>query len=169
MWLTHILQVEEAARYNASLTTKIPLAREECARFIYVVCGFVWGTVVWHIRIDSSQVLLQHASLANVLSAPALEGFRSSMMEWRAQLQPLQDAASISMLKKVSALCVVVWAVFGNLRIVLAQPPEPPFCCTSWHCAGRPHLPVLCATRLAEGLVVLSSIWQDAVQSKTNS
>jgi len=97
---------------------------------------FFWGTVVWHIRIDSSQVLLQHASLANVLSAPALEGFRSSMMEWRAQLQPLQDAASISILKKVSALCVVVWAVFGNLHIVLAQPPEPPFCCTSWYCAG---------------------------------
>jgi hypothetical protein len=49
--------------------------------------------------------LLQHAGLATLLSSPALLGFRSLMLEWRIELQPLQDAASISMFKKVTPVC----------------------------------------------------------------
>lgn len=75
-------ELEEAARFNVNLITKIPSAREECTRFIYVI-------------------LLQHAGIVNMLSAPALAGFRSSMTEWRSQLQQMQDAPSISMFKKV--------------------------------------------------------------------
>jgi hypothetical protein len=53
------------------------------------------------------QILLQHAGLVNLLSAPALAGFRTSMTEWRLQLQPLQDASSVSMFKKVCLYALV--------------------------------------------------------------
>jgi hypothetical protein len=65
--------------------------------------------------------LLQHAGLANVLLAPTLEGFRSSMTEWRVQLQSQQDAASVSMLKKVCFASRGLWCRPDLLALTLSH------------------------------------------------
>lgn len=124
-----------------NLITKIPSAREECTRFIYVVrvlpAGAEHSYRVIHTR--ALQILLQHAGIVNMLSAPALAGFRSSMTEWRSQLQQLQDAPSISMFKKVPwrscTMCCVLVLLLTSAVIYHESCTLP----------GGPHLPRLCS------------------------